>query len=143
LVKTSFLHLEWYLLLVPLIQGKKSLISHDHNGLSNLPWNRKSSDISKIIEIPTSKPHIFLFFVSRDIRWYVGQDNMGWFHCPVTGSAQISPKWLKSPTLNHILCKSQPYPTQCHTSFGRLYNHLDYNYVLFNQFLNRYVRAQH
>jgi hypothetical protein len=50
----------------------------------------------------------------------------GGFHSPHTGRALISPR---SPLVT-IPCESQPYPTECHASFGRLYNRPDYNYIL-------------
>jgi hypothetical protein len=37
-------------------------------------------NISKTVEIPTPKPYIFLFLVSRNIWWYVDHDHTGWSH---------------------------------------------------------------
>jgi hypothetical protein len=65
--------------------------------------------------------------VSRSMWWYLGHGNIGCFHSPHTGWAPMSPR---SPPIS-IPCESQPYPTECHASFRRLYNRPDYNYILF------------
>jgi hypothetical protein len=44
-----------------------SCFLYDHSEWSRSPFNRKCPNISKIIEIPTPKPCIFLFVVSRNI----------------------------------------------------------------------------
>jgi hypothetical protein len=68
-----------------------------------VPLYRKCPNILKTIEIPTSKPYIFLILVSGDIRWYVGHDHTGGSVPPETGSALIFRKLLRSPPINHTV----------------------------------------
>jgi hypothetical protein len=63
-----------------------------------LPLN----NILKTVEIPTPKPYIFLFFVSRSTWWYDDHDHTEW-SCPLyTRDAPISWKLLRSSPIDHI-----------------------------------------
>lgn len=46
---------------------------------------------------PPLNHNIFFIFVSRVIKWYESNDNMGLSWCPLTESGQISLKNLRSP----------------------------------------------
>jgi hypothetical protein len=69
------------------------------------PWgstsplrNGKLLNVSKTIEIPTPKPYIFLFLVSRNMWWYIGYDHTRWPCPPLSRKCPNILKTVEIPT---------------------------------------------
>jgi hypothetical protein len=76
--------------------------------------------------------------MSRNIWWHLVHGITGCFHSTHTGRAPISPR---SPPVT-IPCESQPYPTECHAAFGRLYYRPNYNYILSLHAFQKFRRSR-
>jgi hypothetical protein len=63
----------------------------------------KCPNISKTTQIPTPKPYVFSFHVSRSLSWYADHDHMEWSRSPYTRGAQIYWKSLRSPHTPYII----------------------------------------
>jgi hypothetical protein len=58
--------------------------------------------ILKIIGFSTLKLYIFLFLVSRGIRWYAGHDHTWWSRSPLNRKCPNITKTVEITTLNHL-----------------------------------------
>jgi hypothetical protein len=66
------------------------------------PPNRKCLSISKTVQIPTPKPYVFLFLVSRSNWRYVSHDCTRWLHTLLNRKFPNVSKFVEIPTPNHI-----------------------------------------
>jgi hypothetical protein len=63
------------------------------------PHTGNALESQKPFEIPTRKPHIFLFLESMSIWWYVGHDCMGWSSPPLNRTCPNISKTVVIPIL--------------------------------------------
>jgi hypothetical protein len=65
-----------------------------------LSSTRECPNISETTQIPTPKPYIFSFLVSRTLWWYADHDNTEWSRPPYTRGDQIYWKSSRSPLIH-------------------------------------------